>query len=536
MRAVRRWVFDSDAPALAACAFLIALTIKSHGRFIWPEPVFAGSDEGYIAAFAHRLLEGRLLPFVDAVSHRGPLLYWLAAAFVVCFGKGWLPIRLASLSMHVLTVVLTLACGMRGGRALAGALGALSFTLCCAVLLDWDNGHAFNGEYPLNVFAMGGMLCVTWALGSSASHRSRMWLVASGAALTSMGALCKQVGALHHGPLILWVAAAAVARVEWPRRSRIQLTVAYAAGAVVPVAMVVVIYAIAGELRALHYWSIVYNTRVYLRAYPRSIRWTIRQRWVLDNLLVFSLLLPLASAQLVRVARTARRIVDLPQCYDRDGFAFTVTLQALAAAFSVQAGLRFWGHYYAQLAPWLGLALGVMLEPVPHGPRRGLMQWAVLAPLCALLGFSWVTRSLAEPPVTVVAPPICAEIQKYVRPHERLFVWGFAPDLHVTCERRAASRYVFTGLAVGYLANLHEPATPEKELVRSPPGGRKTLLADLEASRPPLILNSVFYGMRRMQEYPEYAPFLDRHYCPARYLHGVEAFVRRAGNGRCDSR
>jgi 4-amino-4-deoxy-L-arabinose transferase-like glycosyltransferase len=532
-RAWLRLLAANDAPALATCVFLLWLTVESHGFYMRPVPVFAGSDEGYIAAFAHRLLDGRMLPYVDAISHRGPLLYWLAAAFVAWFGKGWLPMRILALVTHLLTVVLTLACGMRAGRALSGALGALAFTLCTAVLLHWGDGHAFNGEYPMNVFVMAGMLCVTWALATDVSVRTCVWLVALGALLTSAGALCKQVGALHHLPLFLWTAAAAASRREWPRALRIRLVAAYVLAALAPIALVVGIYAVAGEYRALRYWSVLYNTRVYIGAFTPEMRWGVRQRWLLDNLLVFSLLIPFASAQLVRLARGVRSVAELPRRYDRDGFVLTVTLQAIVAVIGVQAGLRFWGHYYAQLAPWLGLALGAVLEPMPRPPRRALLQFAVLAPLMGVLGYAWAVRTLTTPPTISGEPPVCKAVQARVRPSEPLFVWGWGADWYVSCDRKPASRYVFTGVAVGYLANLPVAATPEEELARSPRRAREQLLADLSATRPPLILNSVFAGMRRIQEYPEFTPLLNQHYCPLQHLEGVEAFVRKGPGGRC---
>jgi hypothetical protein len=527
-----QWV--PDAPAWLAFAYLLVLTLQIHLRLILPNAVYVGSDEGYIAAFAHRMLDHGMLPFVDAVSHRGPLLYWLAAGFVAVFGSGWLPMRVASLVMHLLTAVLTFACGVRANRALSGAMGVVVFALCCWMQTHRGDGYGFNGEYALNVFAIGGMLCVICALTAGVSRRSCLVLVMLGAMLTSLGALCKQVGALHHLPLFAWVAAAASARVEWPPRARVALLGAYAAGALSPLAVVIVIYAVAGELRALHYWSILYNTRVYMRGFPSRIRVELRERWVFDHLALFTALLPIGAVQLVRSLRLAQSPRDFAKRYAQDGFAITVTLQAVVAAIAVQAGLRFWGHYYAQLAPWIGLALGAALEPLPRSARRGVVQLAALVPAVGLFWFAYRQRIDEWQSIDATNPKICQFIGTRVGPEERLFVWGFGADLYVSCRRKPASRFVFTGPAVGYLANLPEKASPAQEAARAAPGGPQTLLADLEEARPPLIINSLFHDMRPMQDYPEFAALLARDYCAPQNVEGHEVFVRKRGTQSCE--
>jgi hypothetical protein len=57
-------------------------------------------DDGYVTAVGERLLDGHLLPYVDAASHRGPVMYWLAALAQALGGRmEWYGIRaLASLA------------------------------------------------------------------------------------------------------------------------------------------------------------------------------------------------------------------------------------------------------------------------------------------------------------------------------------------------------------------------------------------------------------------------------------------------------
>lgn len=66
-------------PNLSAAILAIAMVTelcRLHLWFIYPYPSVLWCDEGYIAAFALRMLGGHWLPYVDAVSQRGPVLYW----------------------------------------------------------------------------------------------------------------------------------------------------------------------------------------------------------------------------------------------------------------------------------------------------------------------------------------------------------------------------------------------------------------------------------------------------------------------------
>src|SRR5689334_6717769 len=51
-------------------------------------------DDGYVTTVGERLLDGHLLPYVDAASHRGPVMYWLAALAQALGGRmEWYGIR-----------------------------------------------------------------------------------------------------------------------------------------------------------------------------------------------------------------------------------------------------------------------------------------------------------------------------------------------------------------------------------------------------------------------------------------------------------
>ncbi|HEX8791962.1 MAG TPA: hypothetical protein VF765_13500, partial [Polyangiaceae bacterium] len=116
-----RWVLLPSASTVA-CA-LVALSF-AHYTFlhpiVWPMNF---RDEGYITAFAERMIHGRWLPYVDAVSHRGPMLYWVAAVAVRIGGSdSFVPVRMLALGCSLLVVLLAYLAAARSRRPLAGGI------------------------------------------------------------------------------------------------------------------------------------------------------------------------------------------------------------------------------------------------------------------------------------------------------------------------------------------------------------------------------------------------------------------------------
>lgn len=259
-----------NAPAWITLGWSLWTLLAANLIFMRPAACLNRWDEGYIAAFAGRMLDGQMLPYVDAVSQRGPLLYWLAA---IAVGLGdrmsWMPIRVCALASMLITVTLTFLAARRAGRATAGAIAAIGAVAAFLLMVEPLDGLAFNGEHALNVFAAASLLCVTAAL---ARARPSVWLVFAAGAAGAAGALCKQVGLSTLAPVGLWIACAAATRPGLTRRARWAIALSFAGGVIVPPLLTIARYAAAGELGTLWYWLYTYNAEVYMHPFPWPAR------------------------------------------------------------------------------------------------------------------------------------------------------------------------------------------------------------------------------------------------------------------------
>lgn len=534
------WI--SSLPAWLALAWSL-WTLLSINRFYMRTPTCLNPwDEAYITAFAGRMVDGQMLPYVDAVSQRGPVLYWLAA---IAVGLGdrtsWMPMRVCATACILLTVALTFLAAHRAGRATAGGVAALAAVAGLLVLMLPADGLAFNGEHALNVFAMASLLCATAALDRRRGRPSARLVAAAGAA-GALAALCKQVGLVTIAPIGLWVIAAAASRPDLTRRQRWALPLAFAAGALAPVLAVVARYAAAGELGTFWYWLYTYNADVYMHPFPWASRVVAWRRFVGEHLAVAVT----ATAAIVwgasRPLLGARGVRDLARAYDEQGFVATVALGAAAALVAALAPMRFFFHYFVQVVPWLGLLAGLLLEHASEGRgRRQLLdRAAMLGSIGLVIAFAWhqqgkdLRRDAGRPNVLRDGNPprVCAEIQAHSRPGDRLFVWGFHPELYVACKRDAASRYVFTSMVAGFVPFIPQDPRVEESLVV--PGSREALIADLDRSQPPVLVDApTTLGGRSMMRSALLARYVRERYCRWRTIDDLSLFVRREPGAPC---
>jgi hypothetical protein len=67
----------------AAAVYAAALVVWANATFMRRPAAMLHWDEGYALALARRMLEGgQNLPYVDGVSHAGPIFDWIVALAV----------------------------------------------------------------------------------------------------------------------------------------------------------------------------------------------------------------------------------------------------------------------------------------------------------------------------------------------------------------------------------------------------------------------------------------------------------------------
>jgi hypothetical protein len=498
-------------------------------------------DEGYITAFAERLNHGRWLPYVDAVSHRGPMLYWVAGLAVGIGGShSFVPVRLLALGCSLLIVLLTYFAAARSRRPLAGAIAASVMVVELIVDLRPDDGLAYNGEPLLDVFALGGLLCLVLGLAPGRRRPSLAWVAAAGVS-ASFATLTKQVAGVTFAPFALWALSASLGReTQETGLRRLAPLLALATGAAVPVLAVIARYAFAHELWSLRYYLFTYNTDVYLAPYGDAKLHRLEEVVVAHAGWV-------ALAVLLVVLGLARALASVRRGFfwrtlDQNAFLLCVTLLAAGAGVSANASLRDFPHYYLQALPWLSLLLGLIVEeqivPIDASvDRRTLVHAAVLLPLVVVFGVmsSLKIEGYAKDARLRRPPRICELVQARTRSDDPIYVWGFAADIYTFCKRRPASRYVFSTFVSGYVP-FFDDATRAQDEARAVPGSREILVSELEAQHVAAIIDLPgTMGGRSITQIPPLAEYLKR-FCPPIKYDGADFFFRPDGSGACPSK
>ncbi len=519
--ALRALTFVPGWLTLAAAS--VATSI--HLFFMLPYSQQLGFDEGFEAAAAERLVDGQWLPYVDAVAHRGPFLYWFLALFQVLTGRfEFTGSRALGLTSCVVTVVATLAFGWAARWPLAGAIGAVAYVYATAVSYDVNAGVAVTAE-PVGIAVLM-VACFAAAFGShrAKTGRGRIgWLVAAGA-LLGVATFTKQTLSLAVFPLGWFIAAIEAGRddeqvARW-KRVATRALLPFVAGGLGLVGLILLRYAVVGELGSFIFWSTGFNAKIYMEPYQGKIisslvalffEWTWAQ-------------VALALALVVAIGRPLSRIREfsargLAKAAGSTAFETMVGFGAVMLTLGAAIPLRIWPHYFIPIWPFFGLVAGVGVEGVL---RRGEVarvggQLVVAVILGSLLvGFGVRKLLLLHEQRDVQGwyknprpNPVCAEIDRLAGPgHEAFFVWGTYGDLYISCRRPSSSFFTYTTTVAGIVP----PFWNEPTLARTAPGSREKLLAELTAKPPPVILDAPV-GSTTMVSMAIYEPFLRARYC-----------------------
>lgn len=528
-----------------------------HAWYAEPFAVWVGWDEAYIAAFAERMLERSWMPYVDAVSHRGPLLYWIAALVELIGGRfSWLPFRNAALFFSEASLVLLLAIGIASRRPLGGFIAACTFVFATLFGMEPKDGIGFNGE----IVALPFVLAATWLTivahkRYTASSDRRVWLAAATGALVVLGGLCKQIAFGHIVPIALWWLAVAIRERNRGGPSSLRWIVGLLAGTAAPMLAVIAFFARAGHLRPFFYYFYTYNKAVYLG--PVTLGFALESSYLFLRDHVPLLLMTLLGIVAAFSRPLTRARLSSPRswlaAYADDPLLPTSALQLLVGLAGAVSTFRFWEHYFITAVPWLGLVAGLLLEDRLSPPSESSLpprplssSFAVVVPFTSLaVAFGFVTRLWLDGQRRAGAfgdpsdEPITNYIVQHTRPDESLFVWGFAPEFYTSAHRRPASRFVFTTF-VGGIVPWFYSLTPQQEQHLVVPGSHEQLLSDLQSSPVGMVLDvPTSIGGRSLRAYPDLAGFLDRHFCFDRTMAGrndriVHIYLPKRDDAPCE--
>jgi 4-amino-4-deoxy-L-arabinose transferase-like glycosyltransferase len=488
---LRRSVFLAG---LLLLGLALGLRWPTFGAGLW------NVDEAIHATAARTLLDGGVL-YRDAVDQRTPLSYYVVAAIFAVAGENNLWTVRAFIALLIAGTGLLLAVAGRTLRnPVAGLAAGVLYVLLATSALFQGDANAANTEWFVAFFSSAA--AVVFLAGAAPATPRR--LVVCGA-LLGAAFLSKQ-------PALLDLAAplAVLIYAGWRGRGSSAQIIRQGAmvivGWLVPVLLAAIYFAAHGALRDAVFYTWSYNLAYYgpevdlgARAASAVVPFRLiggAQPWLLACWL---------TGALAVAHRLLQRQPAPGETAGNPGLVY-VAAWSLAGVAGAAAGGRSFDHYTIQfLAPFClgaGLTLSRLADWIRPSGRRlarvlaaaalAIVAYDAIATAIAARGRTWHDASSAR---------VSAYIREQSGPSDRIFVWGYHPDIYVQADRRPASRFLYASFLTGLVPWTN--VAPDRDTTYAiVPGAMDQLLADL-AARPPLYIVDCSAGPNRhWQKYP----------------------------------
>jgi hypothetical protein len=487
----------------------------------------------YSAAAVRANAQGAL-PYVAAWVEKGPLAMALYQLLFALFGPyNMAAVALAWLGLAAGGAWLAWALAREMGAGRAAPWAPFLFAVAAPVV-----GGTLNTEVPAAVGAAGAVLL--WSRAARLDAVSLRGPLTAG--LLAAAAFLSRQNAGAVWPLLLSGEVALAWTGQVTRDRALKRSLALSLGFLAPVALVVALYAAAGQLDTFLLCFYAYNAGIYVAATKVNAArllaspWTAFQQFLLP--VPMAGLLGLLGSGLAMGALAPRRSRVEPE---RLG-ATLVAGAGLGLTLTLFLGLRFFTHYFGLVLPlWCAAAAYAVarlhgLATVRFGRGGVIAVGAVIAlglgaelaarrPWATVQGVArWVAArgvaSLADVAASPNRDPLAAPVGRLLREStaadDRLFVWGMRPHLYVHAARVPATRFVTGTFLTGLVP--WERSAPEDDTSRwVVPGAWDLLMRDLEAERPRFVLDAsddrLFgRGAYPPTKFPQLAAFLVTHY------------------------
>jgi 4-amino-4-deoxy-L-arabinose transferase-like glycosyltransferase len=471
----------------------------------WPSLGFGlwNVDEAIHAAVARTLLDGGVL-YRDAVDLRAPLSYYAEAAVFALAGENNLWAMRFLIALLIAGTAWSLFVAGRHLRGFAAGAGAgLIFAILTSCLFYPVDAYASNTEWFLAFFTAAAAAMFLGGKGSLPSPRRLFGtgLLLGGAFLSKQPALLELAAP---ATALLWLAW----RRQLTAREFWSAGLALAAGWLLPVLLTVLYFAARGALGDLVFYSWTYNLAYYgpeITTADRAAALLISFRLLLAG--AQGLLLALwVTGGGVLLYRLAQRQPTPEEKAAHPASAYLLVWSLVALAGAASSGREF-EHYVIQFLPAFALGAGLASAGAGQIARSAAHRWFVrVGAALAVAGAAWLLFAIipGKRHRTIPADP-SQRVAAYIREHsaatDRIFVWGFHPDIYLEANRRAASRFVICTFVTGLIPWTN--VAPERDTAYAAvPGSLDTLLRDLAASRPVFIVDCSVGANRHWQKYP----------------------------------
>lgn len=393
-------------------------------------------DEGEYAYMA-RLFSYGLSPYKDAYSLKWPGAFFAYAAAMGVFGVSDVGVRAGLL----VTNFLTLGCLILWVRRLYGGPSAL---WSGAIFVLWSLSPALLGEVAhatqfLVLCAVPGFLLLHRAL-----EERRSWDALGAGILFGLAMLMKQHAvffSVYGAGALLWTGRGQ----GW--RRQISTALLLVLGSLLPVGLLVLYYAVNGNLGAFWFWTVTY-ARAYTQTSSAAVAWdsfykALTRQWV-DGPLWW---LAAGGLLLLWLRRLPHR-----------GF---LTGLLVAALLTVVPGFYFRPHYWVPVIPIAALLAGValwqlmetfrshrtlLIRLLPGAALGALLfnYFQTYGPILFLLSPDDASRRLYPGEVFPEIKQLAQSLKTNTNPGSRIAVLGSEPQLYFYADRRAATGFLYT--------------------------------------------------------------------------------------------
>lgn len=424
-----------------------------------------GRDQGIYAVVANTVLEGGM-PYRDAWDFKPPgifLVYTLARGV---FGANEWGIRVVEvLAFGSLVPAMAVLSKRFFGDLRPGLMGAAVAILVEAQLEFW---HTAQPESFGGVLAILGLVLSTWDLPlEGASARWKPWVIWLGA-----GMLFGAAGLMK--PHLLGVAVVAAGHAAWRLRGRgagvsrqVQAFVSIGAGSVASLVLVLLWFAARGAYSDLHYTLFVfapgYAATTWQKGYLIYFTYSALHGWLMG----FSAVMAFGVVLSITLRAQAPR--------EREGL-WLIFLAALPQVLGIAVQSKFFPYHYGSVLPFGALMAGPGLWKIWSRARA----WSWMGPTAYFLAAAIAldarsaTRDLSETfgqrswertkalfagsaerealagkqysvaDVSYAANMrVAAWLRANTTPADRVFVWGFEPQIYDAAGRHPASRFIY---------------------------------------------------------------------------------------------
>jgi hypothetical protein len=491
-------VFKKIRPFLFALA-LIAVTCGLRwpglGKLVW------NLDEGSTFTMGEIVRHGGVM-YRNAADNRTPLVPYAKALIFSVIGD-W-NIRGAHIVLALmlgLTAIWLWQLARQARDEKAGVMAAVYFTFISFVMMGpVDAMAAHTGWFLIFLSALG-----MWAFVTALKRGSGTLALGAGA-LFALAALAKQPGLLDWGVCVVLCGLTAWTTPE-RRRDCVKLAAMLAVGFAAVLVGTYCYFAANHAWKDFLQYSWYYNTQLYVPEVPfRERLLGIRTPFFLTRENTpFALGLAIVAVPWL----LCRTLPELSPRTKRFSVLPWLILGWLASGLiSTIISGRDFAHYSIQLMPGLSLACGWVTARLwekfgatsATGPGwRKITVRGIIA--FGLLSLTWtsVRRASTFDLSDGISKDIGLVIKARTRPTDRMFVWGYEPELHVFSQRLPNTRFIYAVFLTGLIpwTNLDALKNTDYAIV---PGAWDAFWKDFTRRPPAIIVDT--HGNRGFLKYP----------------------------------